>query len=344
MNRKTSGSIRSSLFNIMIRRLMERGGYFLVQPNGQNKHMVRKVRNNFLELRGRGCWHQIDCPCIYERTVPFLPPVRLIGEVKYHMSEVKKESVRNFLGVLSDIREGSMVMNLYGTGTPGVQRTDMGVIFAANGFWPEAERLAYSHEIRTVSYKNNRQMRRLKELIFELESRYLDYDVVMQQGNFLAQFEQVIDRELPADQFAEMYNLRSETVGLMEGLVQELEKIKTSFFASTAAGIMIHFLGNEEFPAELFASSDTAVCRVGLEASGSERSYYLQLAEDENKRRFYFSPPEGFQEQALYGWEKKKGEGGNERVLYASMKINGLERSLRLVMDTDWWSALSFEL
>lgn len=52
MNRKTSGSIRSSLFNIMIRRLMERGGYFLVQPNGQNKHMVRKVRNNFLELWG----------------------------------------------------------------------------------------------------------------------------------------------------------------------------------------------------------------------------------------------------------------------------------------------------
>lgn len=342
MNRKTSGNIRSSLFNIIIQRLMERDGYVLQQPNAQNRHMVRKVRNNFLELRGRGCWHQIDCPCICERTVPFLPPVRLIGEVKYHMSEIKKESVRNFLGVLEDIREGSMVMDFYGTGAPGIQRTDIGVIFAANGFWPEAERLAYSHEIRTISYKNNRQMARLKELIFELESRYLNYDVVMQQGNFLAQLEQVIDKELPAEQFAEMYNLLPETVPLMEGMVKELEKIRTSFFASTAAGIMIHFLGSEEFPAELFETSDTAVCRVGLEASGAERSYYLQLRADEKKRRFYFSPPEGFQEQALYGWEKKKGDSGGERVLFASMKIGGMERSLRLIMDPDWWSALEF--
>lgn len=84
-------------------------------------------------------------------------------------------------------------------------------------------------------------------MIFELESRYLDYDVVMQQGNFLAQFEQVIDRELPADQFAEMYNLRLETVGLMEGLVQELEKIKIPAFLPPRRQESIHFLGNEEF-------------------------------------------------------------------------------------------------
>lgn len=344
MNRKTSGNIRSSLFNIIIQCLMERAGYPLLQPNGQNRHMVRKVRNNFIELRGRGCWHQIDCPCISSRMVPFLPPVRLIGEVKYHISEMKKESVRNFLGILTDIREGSIMTDIYGAGTQGLRRKDIGVIFAANGFLPEAERLAYSHEIRAISYKNNRQMRRLKELVFELESRYLNYDLVMQQGNFLAQFEQVIRGELPAVQFAEMYNLRAETVELMEGMIRELEQIRTSFFALTAAGIMVHFLGHEEFPAELFERTDTALCRVGLEASGTERSYYLQLQEDEKKRRFYFSPPEGFQEQALYGWERKQEEGGRERILYASMRINGMERSLRLIMEQDWWSALAFEL
>ena len=138
----------------------------------------------------------------------------------------------------------------------------------------------------------------------------------MQQVSFLPQFAQVVRGEMPADQFAQLYNLSLETVPLMEQLAGELEAIHTSFFASTATGVMVHFLGAETFPEELFTATDTARCRVRLEMTeGNRRAYYLQFAEDEQERRFYFAPPEGIQEQQLYGWEQKKGD-ERERILY----------------------------
>lgn len=342
MNRKTSGNIRGYLFNVMIRQLLTKSGYALIRPNAQNNRQVRRVRNDVIELRGRGCWHPVDCPCIGERTAPFEIPVRLIGQVRYHMSEIKKESVRNFIGILADLREGSFLMDGQDGGAVLPPRTDVGVMFAANGFWPEAERLALTHGIRTISYKNNLQMEALKNLIFELESRYLDYDVVMQQGNFLAQFTQVICRELPADQFAQMYNLAGETVPLMKHMTEELERIRTSFFASTATGVMMHFLGAEDFPGELFSKTDTALCQVRMEVSGAGlRAYYLQFDGDTRQRKYYFAPPEGFSGQVLYGWDQKKGE-GKEQTLYVSTEIEGMQRSLKLLMSPDWRSALTF--
>jgi len=341
MNRKTSGSLRGYLFQVMIRQLLTRDGYEQIQPNAQNRMMVRRMRNDVIELRGRGCWHPVDCPFVREQAAPFQIPVRLIGQVRYHMSEIKKESVRNFIGVLADLREAGFWMDGQGAAV-GYPRTDLGVIFAANGFWPEAERLAFCHGIRTVSYKNNRQMELIKQTIFTLESRWLDYDMVMQQVSFLPQFAQVIRGEIPAGQFAQLYNLAPETVPLMERLTDGLREIRTSFFGSTAAGVTLHFLGAESFPEELFASTDTACCQVRLEVmDGSRRACYLQFAEDEQERRFYFSPPEGLSEQQLYGWDQKK-ESDRERVLYVSVRIGGMERNLRLLMEPDWRSATAF--
>jgi len=342
MNRKTSGNIRGSVLNGIIRLLLEKSGYTLVEPDGANRNLVRRARNHDTELRGRGCWHPVDCPFVCERIVPFLPPVRLIGQVKYNMSEVKKEAVRNFIGVITDIREGNYLLDAQGNSLSVVQHVDIGVFFAANGFWPESERLAYSHEIRTVSYKHNRQMERIKELVFELESRYLNNDLVMQQGNFFAQLEQVLRKTLSAEDFAQLYRLRPEAVPLLEGIVEEVESIRTSFFAAAPSGAMIHFLGSEDFPEELFSATDTAQCQVGAEPLGDgERAYYLLFEEDRQNRRFYFSPPEGFSAQALYGWSSRK-DAPRERILYAGVRIGGMERNLRLVLDTDWWTTVSF--
>ena len=39
---------------------------------------TRRQRNSFLEMRGRGAWHQIDCCCDYEQFIPFINPPELI--------------------------------------------------------------------------------------------------------------------------------------------------------------------------------------------------------------------------------------------------------------------------
>lgn len=343
MNGKSSGHLRSYLFELVIRRLLEKSGFQLVQPAGGGKGQVRVIRNNFLEIKGRGSWHQIDCPYDYGRAVPFLPPVRLLGEVRYHMSEIKKESVRNFLGVMTDIREGDLMQDAVSGFGIARQRMEIGVYFAANGFWPDAERLAFSHGIRTVSYKNNYQMEKIKRKIFELESQYLDYDGVMQQGNFLVHLEQVLCGEQKVQEFAHMYDLPRRAAELISGIKRELDKINTSFFAATPTGMVMHFLGEAEFPEELFQEGDSTECRVRLDDSTeNQKVYYLQFSRDERQRRFYFAPPEGQQESILYGWDRESNHETKEKVLYASMKIGGMERNLRLVMEQDWLTATAF--
>jgi hypothetical protein len=341
MARKTSGNIRGYLFNVIERILLERSGYIRIRPDASNRHLVRKVRNDVIELRGRGCWHSIDCPYLMEQTAPFMPQVRIIGEVRYHMTEIKKEAIRNFIGTLTDLGEAKYLLDDQGNAEAAMNCTDVGVFFAANGFLPESERLACSHGIRTVSYKDNQSLKVLKELIFEFESNYLDYEVVMQQGNFMAQYALVLREEMKPSQLVVMYNLPEETLGILEGMIEELHKLKSSFFAVTPTGMMMHFLGAETFPEELFEETDTAVCRVKLEpGDGMEKAYYLEFADDPQGRRFYFSPPESMTDQGLYGPEPAAGE--RIRVIYVNIPIRGLHRQLCLVLDPDWRSALAF--
>jgi hypothetical protein len=341
MARKTSGNIRGYLFNVVERILLERSGYIRIKPDASNKHLVRKVRNDVIELRGRGCWHAVDCPYLMEQTAPFMPQVRIIGEVRYHMTEIKKEALRNFIGTLTDLGEARYLLDDQGNAEAAMNCTDVGVFFSANGFLPESERLACSHGIRTISYKNNLRLQKLKELIFEFESKYLDYEVVMQQGNFMAQYALVLREEMKPSQLVGLYNLPEETQTILEEMIQEIHKCTSSFFAVTPTGVMMHFLGEEAFPEELFADTDTAVCRVKLEPLDSdEKSYYLEFTDDPKERRYYFSPPESMTDQVLYGPEPSTG--ARIRVIYTTVPIRGLHRQLCLVLEPDWRSALAF--
>ena len=106
-------------------------------------------RANFVELKGRGGWHQIDCPFDYDGFIPFLYPVRLLGEAKFLQKEVQKNSIRSFIGVLKDIQENYFVDDSLTDSMVRGRRMELGAFFAANGFNPEAEKLAYAHGIRT---------------------------------------------------------------------------------------------------------------------------------------------------------------------------------------------------
>ena len=84
------GQIRGYLFEMAILHLLLNNGFSRVSSNKtskKDKNQVNRVRENrpfFVELRGRGGWHQIDCPCDYSILSPFMYPIRLIGEVKYY--------------------------------------------------------------------------------------------------------------------------------------------------------------------------------------------------------------------------------------------------------------------
>lgn len=108
------GIIKGELFEIAVLHLLLQNDFSKIQvrtANGKDivPNRVRETRENFIELKGRGEWHQVDCPCEYDFVSPFMYPIRLIGEVKYHSEPTDKEDIREFIGVLKDISENYFV-------------------------------------------------------------------------------------------------------------------------------------------------------------------------------------------------------------------------------------------
>lgn len=334
-NQKNRGQIRGYLFERLVCILLKQNQCTLVQPDRFNRQRVRRVRENFMELKGRGGWHQVDCPFDYNRTLPFLYPVRLIGEVRYHQTTVTKDAIRNFIGILRDIQENYFIDDSLTAEMVRERRMEIGLFFSVNGFQEEAERLAYSHGIRTISYKNNPVVQVMKDDIDRLEQDYICYDLVTQKNTryFLRDFEEMMEGGLAAAELAERYELAPASIPVLEHLYQAAAGIKSSVMVTTNTGMVFHFLGVDAFPEELFADTDLAVGHIYHQnLEGNQMAYYLEFEADEQRRKFYFTPPEGLSDQAVYGLGVPE---GRERMIHMTLMLRGIQRSLTVVLDSD---------
>lgn len=334
-NQKNRGQVRGYLFERVICLLLKQNDLMLVKPDKYNRNRVRRARENFIELKGRGGWHTIDCPFDYDRTVPFLYPVRLIGEVRYHQTTVTKDAIRNFIGVLRDIQENYFIDDSLTDEMVRERRMEIGVFFSVNGFQAEAERLAYSHGIRTISYKNNPIIQMIKDDIDVLESEYISYDLFAQKSTrfFLGDFESMMAGMLDVAELVERYELAAESAEVFTHLYETVQGIQSSIMATTNTGMVFHLLSDQKFPEELFTATDVAVGHIYYQNLSEENqiAYYLELEKDEQHRKFYFTLPEGLNDQAVYGLG---GETSN-RMMHMTMKLGGIQRSLTIVLDTD---------
>lgn len=335
-NQKQRGQIRGYLFERVICLILKQNDLLLVKPDGDNRERVRRARENFIELKGRGGWHTIDCPFDYDRMVPFLYPIRLIGEVRYHQTTVTKDAIRNFIGVLRDIQENYFIDDTLTAEMVRERRMEIGVFFSVNGFQAEAERLAYSHGIRTISYKNNPIIQRIKDDIDLLESEYLSYDLLSQKSTrfFLSDFEKVMEGSMNVEELAERYELNGEAVMHLTHLRDTVQGICSSIMATTNTGMVFHLLSDQKFPEELFAGTDVAVGHIYYQNLSEENqiAYYLELEQDTQHRKFYFTPPEGLHDQAVYGVD---GKSSADRMLHMTLKLGGIQRSLTIQLETD---------
>lgn len=157
--------LRGYIFEIAIFELLLKNGFSAINVATEPRERVREIREGFVELKGRGCWHQIDCPCEYQRPIPFSYPLRLIGEVKFYKSPLEKKYIREFIEVIKDIQENYFVADGMNSRDFYARKMEVGVYFSANGFQEEAEKLAYAHGIKTISYANNYLINRIKNLV-----------------------------------------------------------------------------------------------------------------------------------------------------------------------------------
>lgn len=165
--------LRGYLFEIVVMELLRKNQFYDIIVASEPNDRVREIRSGFIEFKGRGCWHQIDCPCDYNELIPFSYPLRLLGEVKFYKSRLSKKHIREYIGVIKDIQENYFVADGINPQDFYPRKMEIGVYFAVNGFQEEAEKLAYAHGIKTISYENNFLINRLKFFVEEFENNYL---------------------------------------------------------------------------------------------------------------------------------------------------------------------------
>ncbi len=332
------------LFEIVITELLRKNDFSEVRVENEPYERVRKSRQYFVEFKGRGCWHQIDCPCDYSKLIPFSYPLRLLGEVKFHKKPLDKKYIREYIGVIKDIQENYFVADSVNLKDLCSRKMEIGVYFSASGFQEEAEKLAYAHGIKTISYVNTYLIENIKNLIIEFERNYLSVRWIGYEN--WPEFRRAFEEALITGDYRGLSTYRhylsqgyNEIIELLRGAIFN---IKTSFIATTVTGVFIHFVGDADFPEHLFRNTDEGNCRVFYNYDNfGKRYFWLELSEDEQRRHFYFTPPESLDYAAIFGKEKALLE--KERLfktLNICIKLNGISRNLTLKLDEDWKDAV----
>lgn len=333
--------LKGYLFEIIILELLRKNNFNEVQVAREPRDRVRELRPGFIEFKGRGCWHQIDCPCDYSQFIPFMYPLRLLGEVKYYKKPLEKKHLREYIGVIKDIQENYFVADGVDPQEFYPRKTEIGVYFSASGFQEEAEKIAYAHGIKTISYANNPLLDRLKTLIDELERNYISTQCLKDHtwNMFRQSLVETLRYHAPMGYrpyLADGYEY------VIEHIRDAVDNIRSSFIATTATGVFLHFVGNAPFPDELFEFTDESRCRVYYNHDNFRNRYFwLELAEDTQHRRFYFTPPESLDHAAVFGNEIVLNEKERVfRVLNVNIQIRGVSRSLTLHLDEGWLGAI----
>ncbi len=339
--------LKGYLFEIIILKLLRKNAFRVVDADFEPRERVRETRRGFIEFKGRGCWHQIDCPCDYTKLMPFTYPLRILGEVKFHKLPLEKKYIREYIGVIKDIQE-----NYFASDSSDIRayprKMEIGVYFAANGFQAEAEKLAYAHGIKTISYKNNFLVDKLKKQLEELERNYLSV-MIMQDEEAWSYFRDDMYTLLSERRSFHLSKYQQYTANgymeMIERIMQSFMEIKTSFLATSKNGVFFHFVGNSEFPEELFHEDDQGRCRVFYKTDDfGNRYFWLEITGDDLGRRFYFTPPESLEIAAVFGREKILHEkAGLFQQLSVQIPLKGIARTLTLCLDQTWFDDIRNE-
>ncbi len=335
--RKERNRMKGYMWECVVLRLLQENDF--VEITTIDNVRTKRDRGYFLEMRGRGTWHQIDCPCDYTQFIPFVNPLRLLCEVKFYSDSVSKNLIREFIGVMKDIQENYFVSDDFTQ--PSARYTELGAYFSANGFEPEAERLAFAHNIKTISHMNVAPLEGLKAYIEELEHNYIRVEDCISSGNqkdFIRLFREIlIGKRDSIGEFIQRFRPADGFDRIASDLSASFERIGSNFVASSSGGALLHFVCTSRFPDELFEYTDTQLCKVFYETNPLGQRFYLVFSADSRERHYYFSPPVSLAQAAFFGSREVLNE--KEHIfhtLHLSRKIQGLARTLVLNLDQDW--------
>lgn len=336
--------LKGLIFEILVLRLVLDSGYHIIPRLEKNKMKLKRKR--FLEYKGRGCYHQIDIPCDSDYSPDFMYPIRLLGEVKAYEDKVSKDTIRMEIGKMKDIQENYFVDKDLTLEMRQNRRTEIFSIFSLNGFNIEAEKLAYAHNLKTISFAENDIMQGLLENVMGLVEYLSKYEYYTQNKILDELFYRLILNRYPdyiynQDNYFELSNDYINSFNQKEELsplIDSVDKVKEVILGQTKSGLSIMFFSKENIDFEsVFAENDTAKCKI---FSDDNRHWFLQIKD--NPTLLSFSMPEIALDEkitTLYGNIYPKKKEVFEEIHFVK-KIKGVERHLSFVFDSCWFDRL----
>ena len=351
-NEGQTRQVKGALFEAIVRSLLKKSNFLPIPPDG------KQIRNDFYNVRGRACWHNIDACGKLSFTIPFVYPIRLLAEAKCYGKNVRLPTVQSFVGVVKDISENYFINDkMTAVELQKFKRyTDCGTIFSASDFSLRARQFAVAHGISLVSYANNPI---IKNAVDSMDRLIPTIDVPLASEHKDAFSEYVDDKldyppkRVPWSKFV-ITEKRWSFFREFNGLIEALNGIKTSLIGVAVSEkediqYPIHLLSTQEFPEQKFAETDTLIFRPHYETiSENDNGLVFRINIENNQEQrmerrevqLYFSLPKDVYEDYFKMGEMVRFKKAFMDSIEIPLKIKEMRRIIRLQIDKEWLDKL----
>lgn len=140
-------TLQGYLLEEVLAYLVKNAGYVLLTDPSQDPHEL-EIRGNGLVVKGRGSVHQADVLGQLNWIPTFIFPIRLFIEAKFRKRKTGIGTVRNAIGVLTDINQNYIKVKDRSFLRQRYQYNY--AIFSTSGFSKQATELALAHNISLI--------------------------------------------------------------------------------------------------------------------------------------------------------------------------------------------------
>lgn len=312
----TKNQARGYLYEVVIAHLLEKNGFLRCLKNNAIDHQYNcGIISEDGEIEGRGTAHQIDFIGVFNKSIPFIYPIRVLVECKFWTEKdknnhekyktVDKSFVREYLGIYKDISENYHSTQMH-------QKTrflDLPIIFSAGGFHQEAEKLGWAQGINLISHSKLPIMKDILDLI-EIFINNLPPISYTKKENFQIVkqcFDEILNNKNSQNchfhykwiLFLERSLIKNNQFDrLLDCFIRIQQKeYKTFLFATTNHGKILNLIGYEDFPDNLFINTNEQDCEILFYSIQNDDQrieddisnvFFIQLNNDTIDRKFYF--------------------------------------------------------
>ena len=251
------------LLEVIITKLIAINGYNIIME-ADNQEIVSK--QNGLNLRGRGGFHQFDTLGRFKITPPFAYPLRLFVEAKYYSNKVGINVVRMGVGILEDVNTNYSTVEMNAEELSLEKYQYNYAIFSASGFTEDAQRFAIAHKTELLVMITSNGTKEIDKKEFSIFKKYL-INVLMSLNRVSeengevdwlvdvshATSKEAHERLLRNHVFRGLDERRNDSRNIVGRLVEEILKLKSLmqgkyiYLATINSPYIIPLYGTEEF-------------------------------------------------------------------------------------------------